>query len=195
MPDFASHWWLAYLVLPVLIFLARIADVSLDTMRIIFLNRGRKFLAPALGFFEVLIWVVAITQVIKNLSNPVCYLAYGAGFATGNFVGMLIEEKVAAGLLALRIITRRDAGTLVAALRAAGYGATVLNGHGADGPVNVVFVVIRRKHFPTIIEQIRQHTTGAFYSAEEVRSLSGGVIAAPGPAWRTPAFLRWGGPR
>ena len=86
---FVNEWWFAYLVLPALIICARIADVSLDTMRIIFLNRGRKVLAQILVFFEVLIWIVAVSQVMKNLANPICYLAYGLGFASGNYIGMV----------------------------------------------------------------------------------------------------------
>ena len=91
--------WFSLLVLPVLIFCARIVDVSLDTMRILYMNRGRKVIAPLLGFVQALIWILAVSQVMKNLANPICYLAYGAGFATGNYVGMRIEEKVATGLL------------------------------------------------------------------------------------------------
>ena len=188
------EWWFAYLVLPAMIFCARVADVSLDTMRVIFLNRGRKVAAPILGFFEVLIWVLAISQVLKNLTNPVCYLAYGGGFATGNLVGMLIEGKVAAGLLAVRIIVQKDAQTLLTGLRGAGYGVTRLDGFGADGPVNVIFVVIRRKHFPQIVQQVTRHAPAAFYSVEEVRTVGGGTMPTHRPAWRPSTLVHWGTP-
>ena len=192
--SFVHEWWFVYLALPALIFCARVGDVSLDTMRIIFVNRGRKVLAPLLGFLEVLIWLAAVAQVMKNLSNPVCYLAYGGGFACGNLVGMLIEEKLAVGLLAMRIIVQKDASALVAALRAQGYGVTNLDGHGADGPVNVLFVVIRRRHFAKIVEQVALHAPDAFYSVEEVRSVGGGTMAAYRPGWRPQAFIPWGTP-
>ncbi len=192
--SFLNEWWFVYIVLPALIFLSRLVDVSLDTMRVIFLNRGRKIIAPILGFFQVLIWVMAISQVMKNLSNPICYIAYAGGFAAGNLLGMLIEEKVAAGWLAVRIITQKSADELVAALLAEGYGATILDARSAEGPVNVVFIVIRRKHFPRVVEYVKQHNPQAFYSTQEVRSVTGGIMAAADPTWPLLPRLRWGKP-
>ena len=86
-----------FIILPILIFIARVCDVSIGTMRIIFISRGAKILAPLLGFFEILIWLVAIGKVMQNLDNIACYVAYAGGFATGNFVGIRIEEKLAMG--------------------------------------------------------------------------------------------------
>jgi len=191
MPAFVNEWWFIYLVLPALIFCARIGDVSLDTIRIIYVNRGRKFVAPLLGVAQVLIWITAVSQVL-NRQNPACVLGYAMGFGMGNFVGMIIEEKVAAGLLAVRIITAKDSEALVAALRGKGFGVTKLDGWGAEGPVNVIFVVIRRWHQATVAEMIRRITPGAFYSVEEVRAVSGGVYPADkgGGSMSLPA-LRW----
>lgn len=180
---FAGEAWFTIGVVPVLIFLARVLDVSLDTMRIIFLNRGRRVAAPVLGFVQVLIWVTAIAQVLQNLSNPVYYLAYSLGFAAGNYAGIRIEEAVAAGTLTLRIITDQDTIGLVTALRQAGHGVTVITGQGARGTVEVLFVVLRRKHLSTIVKMIRRHVPKAFYSTEEVRASGGGVIAAPLRRW------------
>ena len=87
----------------VLIFLARICDVSIGTMRIIFVSKGKRNIAPILGFFEVLIWITAISKIMENLDNYVNFIAYAAGFATGNFVGMIIEEKLAMGILMIRV--------------------------------------------------------------------------------------------
>ncbi len=179
-----ESWWFAYLVLPLLIFCSRIVDVSLDTMRIISLNRGRKLVAPLMGFFQALIWILAATQVMKNLANPVCYLSYGAGFAAGTFTGMLIEEKVAAGLLTVRVITATGALKLAEALRQARHGVTLLDGQGANGPVQVLFVVIRRRHLPAMVRLIQTHAPGAFYSTEEVRATTGGTLAPYGPGRR-----------
>ncbi len=95
-------------VLPLLIFIARVTDVTFDTMRIIFISKGEKYLPPLLGFFEIMIWLFAIGQVMQNLTNIVYYIAYAAGFATGNFVGIIIEDKMAIGKLVVRIITRKD---------------------------------------------------------------------------------------
>lgn len=168
--------WFVYWLLPLLIFCARIVDVSLDTIRIIFLNRGRKFVAPLLGCIESLVWVLAVAQAMKHLSNPVCYLSYGLGFGAGTFVGMLIEEKIAAGLLAVRVILNRGNSHLPAALRQAGHGVTVIEGQGVRGPVNVMFIVVRRCFLPHIVELIQQHAPDAFYSTEEIRSVTGGTL-------------------
>ncbi|NLF21758.1 MAG: DUF2179 domain-containing protein [Lentisphaerae bacterium] len=191
---FVDGPWFSLLVLPVLIFCARIVDVSLDTMRILYMNRGRKVIAPLLGFVQALIWILAVSQVMKNLANPICYLAYGAGFATGNYVGMRIEEKVATGLLTLRIITPSDLSPLVAALRQAGHGVTILTGRGSSNtPVNVAFIVLRRRHMPTVERIIREHAPTAFYSTEEVRATTGGTLAAHGLSWRPRSPFRRGG--
>src|SRR4030042_7197461 len=107
------------LILPLFIFIARICDVSLDTLRIIFISKGYKFVAPVIGFFEVLIWIVVITRVIQNLDNWLCYIAYAGGFATGNFVGMVLDEKLAIGHEMVRVITKKDAYDLTNALRTA----------------------------------------------------------------------------
>ena len=119
--SFINEGWFVYTVLPLLIFCARITDVTLGTMRIIFVNRGGKFVAPLLGCAEALIWVLAASQVMKHLTNPLCYLSYGAGFATGTYVGMLIEERMAMGMLTVRIILNRGNSHLTA-LRQAGHG-------------------------------------------------------------------------
>ena len=87
-----------WVILPLLIFCARITDVSIGTVRIVFIAKGMRLWAPVLGFFEVLIWLVAISQIIKNLTNPVTFVAFASGFAMGNYVGLLIEHKLAMGL-------------------------------------------------------------------------------------------------
>ena len=90
-----------------LIFAARIADVSIGTVRLIFISRGLKYLAPIVGFFEVFIWLMAIGQIMQNISNPVCFVAYAGGFAMGNFVGMCIAEKLSLGVVMVRVVTMR----------------------------------------------------------------------------------------
>src|SRR4030042_6955791 len=100
--------YFAWIILPILIFLGRIIDVSIGTVRIIYVARGMKLLASIFGFFEVLIWLVAITQIMQHLSNIVIYLTYAAGFATGNYLGIMIENKLAVGYIAVRIITQKN---------------------------------------------------------------------------------------
>lgn len=166
----------AYVVLPLLIALARVCDVSIGTLRIIFVARGRKRIAPVLGFVEVFIWVVAIGQIMQNLSNWVAYFAYAGGFALGNFVGMWLEEKLAIGVLVVRVITRKDAAPLIAHLREQDLGVTVVDAVGATGPVNIIYTVIERQDLRHVIATINEFNPHAFYSVEDVRQVREGIF-------------------
>src|SRR5512139_2116447 len=135
----------AWVVLPLLVFCARVLDVSLGTLRIIFISRGRRKFAPLLGFFEVLIWIVVVSQVIQNLHSPLAFIAYAAGFATGNYVGMWIEDKLAIGTLIVRVIVPQEASQLMARLHDAGYGVTSIDARGSTGQVTLIYTVVKRK--------------------------------------------------
>ena len=89
----SDTWFFTWILLPALIFLARILDQSIGTLRLIFLSKGMKYIAPFLGFFEVIIWLLAVGQIMQHLDNWLCYVAYGAGFAMGNFIGITLEER------------------------------------------------------------------------------------------------------
>jgi uncharacterized protein YebE (UPF0316 family) len=179
MPEpFVSSGLFEWVILPLLIFSARICDVSLGTIRVIFISKGIKYLAPAIGFFEVIIWLLAIGQVMNNLTNIASYIAYGGGFAAGTFIGMLIEEKISLGLTSVRIITSGDPSRLVQYLRSQNYGVTCVDGQGASGQVRMVFSIIRRQNLPDVVDVIREFNPGAFYSVEDVKSVSEGVFPA-----------------
>lgn len=151
-------------------------DVSIGTIRIIFVSKGKKFLAPLIGFFEVIIWLIAISQIMNNLSNVACYLAYGAGFAMGNFVGIAIEERLAMGLQEVRVITARQAEALVQTLAGEGYGVTYVDAHGANGTVTMVHTIIKRKDLANVVGLIQDFDPKAFYSVEDARSVNEGVF-------------------
>ncbi|MDZ7373100.1 MAG: DUF2179 domain-containing protein [candidate division KSB1 bacterium] len=168
--------WFTWVILPILIFCARIVDVSIGTMRIIFIAKEKRFLAPLLGFFEVLIWLLAIGQIFKHLDNALCYVAYAGGFATGNYVGMLLERRLALGTEVVRLITRQDPSELLRALQAEGFGTTVIDGYGSTGPVKIIFTLIRRKDRPHLLELIQEYTPGTFFSIEDVREAQAGVF-------------------
>jgi uncharacterized protein YebE (UPF0316 family) len=158
-----------YLLLPLFIFCLRICDVTLDTMRIIFMTKGYKNLAPLIGFFEILIWIVAISRTMQNLNNNwLCYIAYAGGFATGNYVGMLLDEKLAIGHEIIRVISRICSGEMAGGLRAAGFGVTTVKAYGMEGEVEIVFVVVNRKNLKTAIEIIQKHNPTAFFTIENV---------------------------
>jgi len=165
-----------FVLLPVLIFLARILDVSFGTIRIIFISRGHKFLAPLIGFFEILIWLVAIGKVMQNLTNVYCYIAYAGGFAAGNFTGMWIEEKLAMGTLIIQIITKKDASALIDNLKSSGYGVTVVPAEGSTGQVHIVYSLIKRSAFKDVVAIIKRFNPKAFYSIEDVRFASKGIL-------------------
>ncbi|MDD3249724.1 MAG: DUF2179 domain-containing protein [Smithellaceae bacterium] len=165
-----------FVLLPILIFLARICDVTLDTLRIIYVGRGMKFLAPVIGFVEVLIWLTAITQIFKNLSNPVCYVAYAGGFAMGNLVGILIEEKMAIGTVVIRTITQKNAELLIRCLKENRYGVTHVDAEGAMGQVKIIFTIAKRKDIDSVLKIIRGCNPLAFYTIEDVRSVRKGVF-------------------
>ncbi|MFH1212469.1 MAG: DUF5698 domain-containing protein, partial [Candidatus Neomarinimicrobiota bacterium] len=141
--DSAIYQWV---VIPLLIFLARITDVSIGTVRIIQVSKGNKLLASFLGFFEVSIWLLAISQVMRQgLNNPVSFFAYGLGFASGNYIGITIEDKLALGLQAIRMISADTVDILTMTLRDAGFGATVIEANGAKGLVHIIYVIVQRK--------------------------------------------------
>lgn len=165
-----------WIILPLLIFLSRLADVSLATLRHIFISKGFKTIVPVLGFFEVLIWLVAIRQVFSSVNNIACYIAWAGGFSAGTFVGMYIEEKLALGLQIIRIITTGDIEELVQSFKQYQQGLTVIDGEGVMGPVKVVFTVVKRTNKPQIISLIHQHAPEAFYSVEEVKNSSNGFF-------------------
>ena len=165
-----------WIFLPLLIFVARVIDVTLGTLRIIFTSRGARKLAPLLGFVEVFIWVAVISQMVKGVNHVVAYLAYAAGFAAGNYVGMWIENRLALGTMVLRIILAKSGDTLADALHQAGHGVTMVDGMGANGPVKLLYTIVRRKYLPNVLEIVHQTTPKAFIAIEEVRSTEQGIF-------------------
>ncbi len=172
------------LALPLFIYTARVCDVSLGTLRIMYTTRGHRPLASLLGFFEILIWLVAISQIFQNLTSWPCYLAYAGGYTTGIYMGILIESKMALGLEIVRVITRHDAIGLVQELKAAGYGVTVVTGEGAAGPVKVLFSLIKRRDLRDFIERVHRCNPQAVFSVEDVRMVEQAVLRQPPPDLR-----------
>jgi uncharacterized protein YebE (UPF0316 family) len=166
----------SYFILPVLIFCARICDVSIGTMRIIFVSKGKKYIAPVLGFFEVLIWIIAISKIMQNLDNYVNYVAYAAGFATGNFVGMIIEEKLAFGIQMIKVFTNKEGDRLVQLLNNQGYGATSINARGAREDVQLIHTIVQRNNLGNVLDIIDKFNPKAFYTIEDVREVNEGIF-------------------
>lgn len=175
MLDSPLYTWIA---LPVLIFCARIVDVSFGTFRIICISRGMKFFAAVVGFFEILVWLLAMGQIFRHLNNIACYIAYSAGFATGSFLGVYIAEKWASGKVIVRIITAREPSLLIEKLKTASYGVTRVKGEGAEGPVSILFSVVCRKNLSHLQEMIKQFSPRAFFTIEDIRCAKEGIFPA-----------------
>jgi uncharacterized protein YebE (UPF0316 family) len=176
MEQFFDSTLFTFVVLPLLILIARVCDVTLGTLRIMFVARGHKILSPLLGFFEILIWLIAIRQIMQNLGNISCFLAYAGGFAIGNYIGIIIEERLAYGKSMIRIITKTDAAALIEALRCRGFGVTKIDAQGGSGLVNVIYSIIDRIDVQKVIETINRHNPRAFFTIEDVRSVKEGIF-------------------
>lgn len=168
-----EHIDISSLVLyPLLIFFARMLDVPIGTLRLIFLAKGKRAIVPVLGFFEVLLWLIVITKIVQNVDKPQYYIAYALGFAAGSWLGMMIEQKLAVGTVLIRIITAKPALELVESLRAAGFMVTDVPAFGSGGQVNVVFTIVKRKDVEHIVAKIKQHNPQAFYTIEDIGFVS-----------------------
>jgi uncharacterized protein YebE (UPF0316 family) len=165
-----------WLILPLLIFIARICDVSIGTIRLIFVNKGFKMLAPVLGFFEVIIWILAISQIMQHLDNLICYIAYGGGFAMGNYVGIILEEKLSIGTVILRIIPKTDSTELTNYLKSKNFGVTLMDGEGSSGPVKIIFSIIGRQDIEHVIMKVNEYNPSSFYTIEDVKAVSDGIF-------------------
>jgi uncharacterized protein YebE (UPF0316 family) len=171
----------SYVFMPVLIFLARICDVSIGTLRIIFVSKGKRNIAPILGFFEVLIWITAISKIMENLDHYINFVAYAAGFATGNLVGMVIEERLAMGILMIRIFAHERGNELVQSLNAQGFGATVVEAHGAREHIHLIYSIIKRNELAKVLEVITCFSPKAFYTIEDVKAVNEGIFTPRKP--------------
>ena len=160
----------SYVLLPILIFLARIGEVSINTVRIIYMLGGRRNTATIMGFFEAFIWLIAMRQIFEHLDNWVCYIAYPGGFAAGIFVGMIMEEKIAYGKVIVRIITRKDVSLLVQYLDRQQFRYTKVYAEGAEGHENVVFAVLNRERLDDLIEMLKEILPTAFFTIENVKA-------------------------
>jgi uncharacterized protein YebE (UPF0316 family) len=160
----------AFVVLPIIIFIARIGEVSVNTIRIIYMLGGRRYTATIMGFFEAFIWLIAMRQIFQHLDNWVCYVAYPGGFAAGIFVGMIIEERIAYGKVIMRIITRKDVAALLDYLVRQDLRYTKVIAEGPEGGENLVFTVLKREHLDKLLSKLRDILPTAFYTIENVKA-------------------------
>jgi uncharacterized protein YebE (UPF0316 family) len=162
--------------LAILIFAIRIVDVSIGTLRTISVVQGRLALSVVLGFFEVTIWIAALSQVLIGASTqPLLILAYAGGFAGGNAVGILLERTLALGAVVVRIISTQAGSEIAEALRQVGQRVTTFHGQGRDGPVVLVYVTCRRRDLARLLEIARSVDPNIFYAVEPVERWAQGL--------------------
>ena len=159
---------------PLVIFCLRIVDVSMSTIRILLAVRGYKVIVPILGFFEVLVWMFAVGNAIRFLDSGWHLLGYAGGFATGNVVGMLIEERLAIGFATIRIVSTHAGVEMADALRNIGFGVTEFGGQGRDGRVEVVYTVCMRRDIERVVDEVERWDDHAFITVEEPRDIRWG---------------------
>ena len=161
----------------ILIFLARVTDVSLSTVRMLLVMRGKKYPAALVGFVEATIYIAALSRIMKSLDDPWKILVYGLGFASGTLLGSAIEEKLAMGHVALQVVPSEGPGEeLLRALRTTGFGVTALEGHGMTGTKMVLLVSADRKALPRLNSIIDEFSPGSFITVLETREVVGGMI-------------------
>ena len=161
-----------YLVIPLMIMLARICDVTIGTFRIILVSRGERLYASLAGFVEVFIWVIVVSQVMTNLGGWINYIAFAAGFAMGNYIGITLERRLAMGMVIMRVITNKPADELIDHLKQEYHGVTSIAARGVSGEVRLVLSVVKRKDIPFFLKIVKNYNPKAFVSVEDVRHLS-----------------------
>ncbi len=165
-------------VLPLLaIFFAKIAHVSLGTLRIIYLTRGNSLPAAIIGFFEVIIYLLALSMVLTNIDQWSNIIVYGLGFAAGNLVGGMIEEKIAVGFVHAQIITVQNGGSMEEYLREQGYGVTSMPCYGKEGLHRTLQVLLKRKELPALMKTMNRYDPEAFITVFDTRKIMGGYFA------------------
>lgn len=165
-------------LLPLMIFFGRICDVTLGTLRIIFVSKGERYKAPIVGFFEVFIWVIIISQIFSHANSIIAYLSYAAGYAAGNYVGILVENKIAFGYQLIRAYTKKEASDLIKSLNKENIGATFVRGEGAISQVHIVEIVIDRKSLNKALDTITKFDSDLFYLVEDIRYKKKGIFAS-----------------
>ena len=167
--------------LPLLIFGARICDVTLGTLRIIFISKGKKTLAPFVAFFEVLIWIIVISELLSHANNFFSYVCYAGGYATGSYVGMYVEERLAIGIQLLQAYTKKPVQELILQLNQANFGATLIHGEGVNGPVTIVQTIVNRKNIAKAESIVNQFDPDVFYVLSDTKTVQRGIFPIIGP--------------
>ncbi len=161
---------------PLVIFLLRVVDVSMGTMRTLLMVRGHRVAAPALSFFEILVWLVAAGAAVQNLASPLHAVSYAAGFAAGTATGLWIEDRMALGVATVQAFSRDPHPELAETLREEGYGVTRVSGEGREGPISILSTVVRRRNLDDVIHRIESADPDAFVTVYEDTQIRRGWV-------------------
>jgi len=158
------------------IFFARVVDMSLATLRILMIIKGRSFLAAIIGFGEAGLYIIALSEVVRHLDNYINLFFYAAGFAVGTYVGGVIEDRIALGHVNVQIISVEFHERLQNLLRENGFGVTTVEGCGKDGIHNILYILLKRKDLPRLMKLIEKEDKKAFVSVMDTRKIIGGFF-------------------
>ncbi|MCF7866301.1 DUF5698 domain-containing protein [Candidatus Woesearchaeota archaeon] len=179
--EIISNPWFTYAVLPLLIVMSRIIDVSMGTIRVILISKGYKTYAPIIGFFEVIIWLLAIRQIMDNLTNWVAYFAYGLGFALGTYIGMVLEEKLITSKVLIRVVEPKGTRNLAKIFKEKYNHVTSVKGEGTNGEVIILFIILDRKKVQETVQIIRENNPKAYYTIENIKDSKDNDFLGPKP--------------
>lgn len=166
-------------LLYLIIFLAKIIEVSISTIRIVYVNKGERVKGAVLGFAEIMIWVVIVSSVLNNITeDPIKVFVYAAAFALGNYFGITIESKIAVGLSSVQVVVNQNEGVILAdILREQGFGVTIIEGRGKNDSIkNLLFIQLKRKKIPEAVKLIKEHCPEAYITVNDIKTMLGGYI-------------------
>ncbi|HKM00953.1 MAG: DUF2179 domain-containing protein [Tissierellia bacterium] len=166
-------------LLYLIIFFAKIIEVSISTIRVVFIGKGERAKGAILGFVEIMIWLVVVSSVLNNITeDPIKMLIYAAAFSLGNYLGVTIESKIAVGLASIQVVVNEKSGDILAdILREQGYGVTIIEGKGKNESIkNLLFIQLKRKKIPEAVKLVKQHNPEAYITVNDIKSMMGGYI-------------------
>jgi len=182
---FGDNEIINWCVVPLLIMVARIFDVSLGTIRIILIGKGYKNVAPVIGFFEILIWIIVVGQIMQHLDRWLYYVAYATGYALGTLIGMKLENKLSLGQVVVRVFATIDSNELIACFKDNNYNFTTVEAYGKFGPVKIIFMITQRHLLNQTLKLIEKHNPASFYSVEDVRYVKGYLPGGENPLFHS----------
>ncbi|UNC92973.1 DUF2179 domain-containing protein [Candidatus Contubernalis alkaliaceticus] len=180
-----------FILTALLILLARVIDVSLGTIRILLLMQGSRGYAAIIGFFECLIYIFILGMMVQHLDSPINLIFYSLGFALGNYIGSLLEEKIAIGHVTLQLISKHCSYQLIKEIRNLGYGVTVCNGYGKDQAERcLLHILTKRKKLAILLKHIEAIDKECFITVLDAKKISGGFFGQDTFNQKVPLFSK-----